>query len=195
MRDIEKFYDKFTIFYPLVDLFLKGHRCELINIVNDLPNGKLLEIGVGTGSNLPFYNKHEITGIDISSKMLEAAVKKVNSNVRLMKMNAEELEFLDASLDYIVLSHVVAVVDNPAKVLNEVYRVLKSNGLLIVLNHFTPVNSMYYVDKLFNLASQYLYFKSLFRVDDLKSISKLICIHDQALGKTEYYRILIFKKV
>src|SRR5687767_9841384 len=116
----EHFYNKFSFFYPVVDLFLKRQKHRLLQEINNLPFGNLLEIGVGNGSHLHLYQTHRITGIDISVKMLEAAKKRQRANMQLLQMNGETLLFHDHAFDYVVLSHVIAVVDNPEKLLEEI---------------------------------------------------------------------------
>ena len=59
-----------------------------------------------------------------------------------MQMDGENLQFPDCYFDYVVLSHVITVVDDPEKLLEETYRVLKPNGKIFILNHFTPKNSV-----------------------------------------------------
>jgi phosphatidylethanolamine/phosphatidyl-N-methylethanolamine N-methyltransferase len=75
-KQTDSFYNKFSFFYPLVDIFLKPQKKVLFNEINSLPEGSLLEIGVGNGAHLQLYKRHKIIGIDISAAMLETARKK-----------------------------------------------------------------------------------------------------------------------
>ncbi len=61
--------------YPLVDVFLQPQKKRLFGEINRAPHGRLLEIGVGNGSHLKYYHRHEITGIDNSESMLARARK------------------------------------------------------------------------------------------------------------------------
>jgi phosphatidylethanolamine/phosphatidyl-N-methylethanolamine N-methyltransferase len=72
--------------------------------------------------------------------MLNVAKKNSTGGIELFQMNGEQLEFPINSFDYVVLSHVIAVADQPEKLLSQCYNVLKSNGKLLILNHFTPNN-------------------------------------------------------
>lgn len=69
-RATESFYNSFSFFYPLVDVFLKRQKKVLFDAINSMPDGKLLEIGVGNGAHLKLYQKHQITAIDTSAGML-----------------------------------------------------------------------------------------------------------------------------
>ena len=93
---IESFYNKFSLFYPLVDVFLWPQKKVLLDEINHLPDGKLLEIGVGNGAHLRLYKKHNVIGIDTSAAMLAVAAKRNPDNAELLQMNGEALLFDDA---------------------------------------------------------------------------------------------------
>ncbi len=162
--------------------------------INRLKKGKLLEVGVGNGKHLNDFQKHEITGIDISEKMLEIAQSNQNKEVSLLKMNATEMTFPNSSFDYVILSHIVSVVGNPTKLIAESCRVLKPNGKLFILNHFTPKNWLGLIDKLFNPFSKLFHFKSEFYVKDLEIREELELIREVEIGSFGYYKLLIFEK-
>ena len=102
-------------------------------------NGKTLEVGVGTGKNLRFYNQDmDLTAIDFSKNMLEKAKSKYRKElpmVTFLEMDVENLDFEDNTFDTIVTSCVFCSVPNPIKGLQEIKRVLKPNGQLIMLEH------------------------------------------------------------
>ena len=194
IKRTDNFYNKFSLFYPLVDIFLKPQKRKLIEEINTLPFGDLLEIGVGNGKHLRFYKTHKIIGIDTSSKMLEIAREQKNKNIELAQMNAEALLFQDQTFDYIVISHVIAVVDNPEKLLEESYRVLKPNGKIYILNHFTPKNWLRHIDNLFQPFSKIFHFKSVFYIDSLTAINKFTLLKEICFGKFSYFKLLIYCK-
>lgn len=94
--------------------------------------GRVLELGVGTGLNLPIYRDvEEVLGVDISRKMLEKAGRKSTKvPVRLIMADAGSLPFPDRSFDTVVSTFFLCVVPEREKVIREIKRVLKSNGLL-----------------------------------------------------------------
>ncbi|WP_224996327.1 class I SAM-dependent methyltransferase [Cesiribacter sp. SM1] len=193
-KQTESFYNRFSIFYPLIDLFLRPQKQLLLNKINQLPYGQLLDVGVGNGAHLSQYKTHKITGIDTSLKMLEIARKRKGSNVVLLKMNGEALSFQEESFDYVVLSHVLAVVDNPEKLLEEACRVLKPSGRLYILNHFTPDNWLKWVDRSFESFSALFHFKSVFYTNSLSKTEKLTLLHEVNAGLFSYFKILIYEK-
>ena len=190
----ENFYNKFSFLYPLVDLFLKPHKRKLFQEINSLPEGHLLEIGVGNGNHLSLYQKHHVIGIDTSGKMLEMAKKHKAENVELLEMSGEKLLFHDQSFDYVIMCHVIAVVDQPEKLLEETYRVLKPGGKIFILNHFTPKNSLRHIDHSFQAVSKIFHFQSVFYINRLKAIRKFELIKEIGFGRFSYFKLLIFSK-
>ena len=91
----------------------------------------MLEVGVGTGLSLPLYPPYvRLTGIDLSREMLDkarcACERRQLTNVEgLHEMDAEAMDFPDASFDKIVAMYVVSVVPEPARLLRELHRVCK----------------------------------------------------------------------
>jgi phosphatidylethanolamine/phosphatidyl-N-methylethanolamine N-methyltransferase len=102
--------------------------------------GRLLEVGVGTGLSLPYYSSDlHIYGIDISEPMLRKARQRVAEygldNVEaLAVMDAEHLEFPDASFDVIVAQYVITTVPHPEATLDEFARVLRPGGEIILVS-------------------------------------------------------------
>jgi phosphatidylethanolamine/phosphatidyl-N-methylethanolamine N-methyltransferase len=107
---------------------------------------RVLEVGVGTGLSLPLYPRDvTITGIDVSSEMLEKARRRVArhglANVEaLLEMDAERMSFADASFDKVVAMYVVSVVERPAHLLEELHRVCRPNGEIFLVNHVRSDN-------------------------------------------------------
>lgn len=100
--------------------------------------GRILEVGVGTGISLPSYSaKNRIVGVDISEPMLEKARKRVDelglTHVDAIEvMDAEELQYPDASFDVVVAQYVITAVPNPEKALDELARVVRPGGEIII---------------------------------------------------------------
>lgn len=193
-KQTDEFYNHFSIFYPLVDVFLKSQKRKLFNEINDVPFGRLLEIGVGNGTHLQHYKQHDIFGIDTSLKMLEIAKKQKGYQADLRRMDGENILFEDCSFDYVVLSHVIAVVDDPEKVLSEVFRILKPSGKIFILNHFTPNNWLACVDYLFQPFASAFHFKSVFRINNLKAIKEFKLLQEINCGFLSYFKIFIYQK-
>jgi phosphatidylethanolamine/phosphatidyl-N-methylethanolamine N-methyltransferase len=193
-KTTDKFYNQFFRFYPLVDFFLKPQKKKLYKEINGLLPGKLLEIGVGNGADLFLYQSHEITAVDSSSKMLEIARARAIQGVELLEMNAQFLKFSNDSFDYVVLSHVIAVVEDPQQLLEEIYRVLKPGGKLLILNHFTPGNWLKYIDQSFQVIAKQFHFRSVFRLNSFSAINKFRLIQETGFGRLSYFKLLIYCK-
>ncbi|WP_238395230.1 class I SAM-dependent methyltransferase [Mucilaginibacter sp. 14171R-50] len=188
------FYNKFSVLYPLVDMVLKPQKRVLFNLINTLPEGDLLEIGVGNGSHFKLYTKHRVTGIDTSAAMLKAALKNSRPNIKVMEMDGEALLFADRTFDYVVLSHVIAVTGNADRLLEEVWRVLKPGGQVYILNHFTPDNWLRHADHLFKKLSHKLHFKSVFSIDEVIAIKKFKLLKEIGFGPGLYFKLLVYQK-
>ena len=136
---VERAYDRWAPIYDLVfgGVFGKGRRAAII-ATNNI-GGRVLEVGVGTGISLPQYASNlRIFGTDISEGMLRKARERVADfrlkNVEgLAVMDAEKLEFPDASFDVVMAQYVVTAVPNPEAALDEFARVLRPGGELIIL--------------------------------------------------------------
>lgn len=98
----------------------------------------ILEVGVGTGLVLPYYPAgSNVTGIDLSFHMLQKAVeKKVERNLSqvglLAAMDACHLGFADESFNAITVPFVITLVPDPEGALDEMYRVLKPGGEIVL---------------------------------------------------------------
>lgn len=178
----------------MVDWFLQPQKERLFHEINLLPKGNLLEIGIGNGSHLAKYQNHQITGIDTSKGMLNIAEKRKKQGTKLLLMSGESLDFENAQFDYVVLSHVLAVVDDPDKVLEECSLVLKPNGKLFILNHFTPNNALKYVDYMFNYFSKFLYFKSSFHLSQFSKLNEFELEKDINFVFS-YIKLIVYRKL
>jgi phosphatidylethanolamine/phosphatidyl-N-methylethanolamine N-methyltransferase len=131
------------IYDPIFGVITNSAIRTTVGVVNALPPGRILEIGVGTGIALPRYRReHRITGIDLSPDMLERARKRVAEqslgNVEaLHEMDASRLAFPDHSFDAAVAMFLITVVPDPAKVLAEATRVVRPGGRIVLANHFS----------------------------------------------------------
>lgn len=100
---------------------------------------QVLEIGVGTGKNIPFYTSDmQITAIDLSPKMLRRARLRADaerSSVELQEADAQDLPFGDESFDSVVGTFVFCSIPDPIAGLQEAARVLKPGGQLLLLEH------------------------------------------------------------
>lgn len=103
---------------------------------------RILEVGVGTGLSLGYYSPaSEVHGIDLSEDMLRRAQRKVRDNglthVRsLAVMDACRLGFPDAAFHGVTAQFLITLVPNPEGALDEMARVLRPGGEIVLVNHF-----------------------------------------------------------
>jgi ubiquinone/menaquinone biosynthesis C-methylase UbiE len=104
--------------------------------------GRTLEVGVGTGRNLAHYPPGvDLTGIDVSRRMLSRArtrARRLGSAARLELADVEHLPFADASFDTVAATCVFCSVENPVRGLEEVRRVVRPDGQVLLLEHVRP---------------------------------------------------------
>ncbi|HEY2986190.1 MAG TPA: methyltransferase domain-containing protein [Candidatus Binatia bacterium] len=147
MAEIEAHESKlYAEFAPLYDkVFGKIFFSRLRHVIEalDIPRGaKVLEVGVGTGTSFPAYPRHcDVIGIDLAPDMLARAQEKIVENgwshLAVLEMNALDLKFPDSSFDYVMAFHVVTVVPDPIRMIQEAKRVCKPGGKIVIVNHFT----------------------------------------------------------
>ena len=140
---IERVYSSYAGVYDRVfGRVFQDSREAVVRNLKVEPGERVLEVGVGTGLCLPLYPPNcEITAIDLSEAMLEKAAARVKehalTNVKLMKMDAGEMDFPDSSFDTVIAAYVVTAVPDYRKLMKEMIRVSRIGGRLILLNHFT----------------------------------------------------------
>lgn len=194
MNNSEKFYNRLAFLYPLIDFFLRRQKRKFFEQVNTYPHGRVLEIGVGNGSHFKYYNKHDIIGIDTSQSMLDMAARHKPLNIQLYHMSGEATEFANGTFDYVILSHVIAVVRDPDMLLREVDRVLKPNGKVFILNHFTPDNCLKYIDRAVQRVSRLFYLRSVFDLSSLRELRRFKLFYETNAGLFSYFKIMIYEK-
>jgi ubiquinone/menaquinone biosynthesis C-methylase UbiE len=103
--------------------------------------GEVLEIGIGSGLNLPFYSSdaHRVYGVDPSIGLQRMATKKASTvpfEVTFFRQSAEEmLPLADSSIDTVVMTWALCSIPNPLVALQEMRRVLKEDGRMIFVEH------------------------------------------------------------
>ena len=134
-------YNRIAPFYDVLEgilekLFFKRWRKILWKKVN---GEHILEVGVGTGKNFPYYpTDAHITALDFSEDMLEQAKKKRLRNtikIELELMDVQSLCYADNSFDTVIATFVFCSVPLPIKGLQELHRVCNPGGQVLLLEH------------------------------------------------------------
>ena len=134
-------YARWAPIYDLVfgAVFERGRKASVA--AAERIGGHILEVGVGTGLSLPDYSwTNRLTGIDLSVPMLRkakarAAEHRLTNVDGLAVMDAQHLGFKDAVFDVVVAQYLITAVPNPEATLDELVRVLKPGGEIILVNH------------------------------------------------------------
>jgi ubiquinone/menaquinone biosynthesis C-methylase UbiE len=102
-------------------------------------HGRVLEVAIGTGRNLPHYRPEAtITGVELSPAMLAIASKRaadLGLTADLREGDAEHLAFADASFDTVVCAFSLCTIPDPAAAIAEMKRVLVPGGTLLLVDH------------------------------------------------------------
>lgn len=143
-------YDRIAPVYDLMNLLneIAYHRWRewLWRQVPD--RGRILEVGVGTGKNIPFHPKEaQVIGVDISPQMLAQAQKraqkrkqKSGARTEILLGDAQALDLPDDSVDAVVATFVFCSVPNPVLGLRELGRVVRPGGRVYLLEHMRSTN-------------------------------------------------------
>lgn len=138
---IKRRYDRAAKYYDTVESMMERRWfSEWRKLLFSFIKGpKVLEVGVGTGKNMPYYGQDwQMVAIDFSPKMLEKAKERaaeLKLEIDLRLMDVQRLEFNDNFFDTVVTACVFCSVPDPILGLKEIRRVLKNDGLLIMLEH------------------------------------------------------------
>ena len=103
--------------------------------------GTILEIGIGSGLNIPFYEKskvEKIYGSDPSPELCEMAKQAAIKNeidISFLLNGAEEIKLTSNSIDTVLLTYTLCTIPNPFDALREIKRVMKSDGRILFCEH------------------------------------------------------------
>ena len=139
-------YNRIAPLYDLMEGLIERSRFSKWRelLWNKVEGTCILEVGVGTGKNFPYYPSGvEITAIDFSKEMLKRAQDKVSRQkvkVRLQQMDVQNLDFEDNTFDAVVASFVFCSVPDPVRGLMEIERVCKPGSKVVLLEHVLSAN-------------------------------------------------------
>lgn len=127
-----------TLMKPLEKTLLGDIRKTLISQAK----GDVLEIGFGTGVNMPLYNFdaiNSLNGLD-----LKITTEQINQfpSINLHEGSASSLPFPDKSMETILATLVMCSVDDLIGYIQEIHRVLKDDGIYIFMEHVLPKNKV-----------------------------------------------------
>ena len=141
-----KIYDIHSVFYDATFGRLVKRRIQrAIEHMNISDTDRVLDLGIGTGVSLNYYpNRGRIVGVDLSAGMLREARKKIRErgldHADVFQADAMRLPFGDDTFDHVFISHVISVVSDPCKLVQEAQRVAKPGARIVIVNHFQSTN-------------------------------------------------------
>jgi len=169
-EQVTKMFDEVSSKYDLLNRILTfgldiGWRKQVVKIVdkhNQTTHKKVLDIATGTGDlaiMLAKINDAKITGLDISKGMLDVGIKKVKekkleNRIDMVLGDSEKLPFKDSTFDAITVGFGVRNFEDLDKGLTEIYRVLKKEGVFVVLETSQP--QKFPMKQLFKFYSKYV---------------------------------------
>lgn len=143
-KKLKKIWDRNAGMYDLMSLPMEhmiGFGKARARLFEGL-TGRVLEVGVGTGRNIPYYpGEVDVAAIDISKNMLSKAkdkAKKLSRDVSFEVSDVEDLSYADSSFDAVVATGVFCCVPDQVRGFKELKRVLKEDGKIVLLEHIRP---------------------------------------------------------
>ena len=199
---IGRFYDRFAGVYDhLFDHVFREGRAEAIRALELAPGSRVLEVGVGTGLTLPLYPAGtEVVGIDISQPMLREARERADrenggKRVGLVRMDAARLAFPDDTFDGVYAPYVVSVVPYPRRVVEEMARVCRPGGKVVIVNHFGSRNRLgAFLEKRLTPLTHFVGFRLDLPVEAILGIPGLELEENRKVNMLKLWRLLVFRK-
>jgi len=198
--DVRKAYRRWAPFYDQTfGKIVEAGVQQTMSRANQL-EGRVLEVGVGTGLALPHYASHlHVTGIDLSAEMLGKAKARVAAagatNVEaLLEMDATAMEFADASFDVAVAMYVMTVVPDPAAVMHEMARVVKPGGTVLVASHFSTQGLTGAIERGLARQAARIGWRPEFPIDAVLVSEKLRLVSLKAIKPFGFFSLLEFRR-
>ncbi|MFC0211201.1 class I SAM-dependent methyltransferase [Paenibacillus chartarius] len=137
---IYKFWAPFYDYLFNSGPFLKARK-KIFESLDITPNSKVLFVGIGTGADLQFIlgKNVSVTAIDLSPEILGRAKNQYDTpNVTFMEMDAQNLTFSPESFDMVIANLILSVVPDPNQCFQEMIRVTRTGGRILIFDKFAP---------------------------------------------------------
>ena len=144
---VQRAYDRIARVYDFFfGAILEPGRVRAVRAIRSKPGLLVLELGIGTGLTMPLYSRDwSVVGVDLSPAMLMQARKRIAelglTQVTLLEADGARLPFDDETFDVVLVPYVMSVVPDPLSVGREMRRVCRTDGQIILVNHFLSQDS------------------------------------------------------
>jgi ubiquinone/menaquinone biosynthesis C-methylase UbiE len=142
LRETARTYDRIAPLYDLLDgIYEHAWKRRLRAALFAHAQGRILDVGIGTGCNIPFYPEgSKVVGIDMSERMLDRArerAREIGRSMTLRPMNLLSLDFPDASFDTVSCTFVLLCLPDELQeqALQELRRVTRPDGRVLILDY------------------------------------------------------------
>ncbi len=117
---------------------------KIVDRLKELSGEEILDVGTGPGNFIGLLkqtlkNSDSFVGIDFNEEELKKAEKEYGKIAEFRKMNAEKLDFPDSTFDIVSIASTLHHLERPEKVLKEIFRVVKSQGYLIIQEMYSDL--------------------------------------------------------
>jgi phosphatidylethanolamine/phosphatidyl-N-methylethanolamine N-methyltransferase len=176
------------------------HEHEVIESLSFRPNQRVLEVGVGTGISLDAYPPYvHIVGVDASADMLTHAIAKTRENgwghVEVRQGDALHLDFPDNSFDWVTSFHVMTVVTEPRRMMDEMVRVCKPGGRIVLISHFaSPKRWLYFLATIVNPLTKLIGWTTRLRARDVLDGQPIVVERNERFSRVSVHFILVARK-
>jgi len=194
---VTKVYSVYSGFYDLLfGRIFHNSRAAAIDLLGLKAGDRILEVGVGTGLSLPLYpNTCSIVGIDLTGPMLSQGAKKIKElgleQIHLQRMDATHMAFRDNRFDGVMAAYVMSTVPNPRAVLDEMIRVCRPGGRIVLLNHFSHRNRLVsWLEKRISPLCTWIGFRSDLCLESLLKETCLDVVKNLKVNPFNYWHII-----